>query len=585
MQRTYFCMLRVAVSLLQKYVRGFLQRRRFLEMRQAAKNIQCHWRDFLERRAGGLDLQGSLQGSMEDISGGRPNGAAEASDEGGNLRCPVLPSIRVEPEESVGEDERERPRLSSEDFEEPDVSQSGKKLPSQQQGTARRLSSQVLLQRKALENALFKSGHAPPRLSSKDLDLPGGLLGEDDEEEEEFQADGEQSELGRSSSSVDDVFRRESSAESLSLPLKKLSATSDYASGDAASILSESMTESSPEKDARRAGGLVVQSKASSMKSLLSTESDTASISSHDVDVNTGSGSTLPSYDVEDESLGTKSLPVAVSGAVWSRIKMSVKMTLRAIRKGKDKERKAKISHGRRDSVGSTESDASLADGASPRRSKNSSAVQSELAHSSKSSAPIPGQVVWEDAHLGMGAKYGASSVLQDTGRDLSSDMWAAPSGLEKQSFIIDFGMDVRVGRIHIRNSGNNEFGFERGTRDFAIDFSLDGRTWYMLVKGTLPSARGKTASERSDLVSGTAKIPWHSEKFKTTVMRYLRFTATNFYGHGAALNTLLTLPPVGDRVTRPSHVMIDSLQELNRLEQVCVLLSLSCAGRMTLFV
>jgi hypothetical protein len=41
---------------------------------------------------------------------------------------------------------------------------------------------------------------------------------------------------------------------------------------------------------------------------------------------------------VEDESLGTKSLPVAVSGAVWSRIKMSVKMTLRAIRKGKDKD-------------------------------------------------------------------------------------------------------------------------------------------------------------------------------------------------------------------------------------------------------
>lgn len=66
-----------------------------------------------------------------------------------------------------------------------------------------------------------------------------------------------------------------------------------------------------------------------------------------------------------------------------------------------------------------------------------------------------------------------------------------------------------------------------RGTKDFMVEVSDDLKEWRISFKGTLSSAKGKGC-----------KAPVQDVYIGET-LRYIRFKATSYYGHGAGLNYL----------------------------------------------
>lgn len=62
--------------------------------------------------------------------------------------------------------------------------------------------------------------------------------------------------------------------------------------------------------------------------------------------------------------------------------------------------------------------------------------------------------------------------------------------------------------------------------------------------------------------------IDWEVFKVEPTHCRYVKFTATSFHGKGASLN-MLQVYPAALTPTRPSHVVVDNVEEMERLEQV----------------
>ena len=192
--------------------------------------------------------------------------------------------------------------------------------------------------------------------------------------------------------------------------------------------------------------------------------------------------------------------------------------------------------------------------------------------------------VYLQDEHLGSTDKYAAEKLLTDTGNDHSDSIWALPTECEG-SFVLDLTEESAVSRIDIKNSGNNEFSFERGVCGYKIELSLDCEVWVEVVRSKLPSARGLTPLERQRLTEGAASIPWQIVRIQPTVARYMQFTVLSHYGRGAALNAirmftaesvrkLQKLPPalqktvIAAPVVDLSGIKIGSINELNRIEK-----------------
>ena len=196
---------------------------------------------------------------------------------------------------------------------------------------------------------------------------------------------------------------------------------------------------------------------------------------------------------------------------------------------------------------------AAAPNGGSPARARDDQEPGADL-HRRKSSArgrPVKFRVVSEDDHLGNDAvKYSAINLVEASGNDFSSSCWALPNGVSGQGFVIAVEENVAISRIDLRNTGNNEFGFERGTRAFMLEYSSDQQNWAMLCKAQLPSARGAEPWTRVELARGRQQIPWHSIYLRPgTTARFLRFTALSFYGKGAGLNSIRI---VGDQAGSP---------------------------------
>jgi hypothetical protein len=116
-------------------------------------------------------------------------------------------------------------------------------------------------------------------------------------------------------------------------------------------------------------------------------------------------------------------------------------------------------------------------------------------------------------------------------------------------------------------HAGNNEFGFERGTRDYIIETSPDGRAWSMAAQGTLASARGMTSLERYELATGRTAITPVTVAVAARPARYVKFSALSFHGKGVGLNSLEVFARRLERASRPSHLLLDTVDEIARLE------------------
>eukprot|EP00042_Codosiga_hollandica_P058989 m.898157 g.898157 ORF g.898157 m.898157 type:complete len:1720 (+) comp60023_c0_seq1:2500-7659(+) len=203
---------------------------------------------------------------------------------------------------------------------------------------------------------------------------------------------------------------------------------------------------------------------------------------------------------------------------------------------------------------------------------------------------PLPISIHSQDKYLGATNKYRAEALLQDSRNDYSDSIWALPSGIVEQGFVLDLGRTTKVSRIDIKNSGNNEFGFERGVKGFAIALSTDGELWTVVCKSRLPSERGADANDRLQLTRGFKQIPWHTEHIPATEAHYLRLTVESYYGKGAALNAIRVFDaeaaaelksfqqphraqePAGASRDLLAHdlreLVVDSLDKINQIER-----------------
>ena len=114
---------------------------------------------------------------------------------------------------------------------------------------------------------------------------------------------------------------------------------------------------------------------------------------------------------------------------------------------------------------------------------------------------------------------------------------------------------------------GNNEFGFERGTKEYRIETSVDLDSWQQGAYGTLPSARGSTPLERFEFTVGKRQAEWVEVGLSVRPARYVRFTVLTYYGKGAGLNAMAIYARKRERASRPSHVVLDTVDEIDRFE------------------
>lgn len=182
--------------------------------------------------------------------------------------------------------------------------------------------------------------------------------------------------------------------------------------------------------------------------------------------------------------------------------------------------------------------------------------------------------------HLGTSSKYSAGHILMGMEDDLSDHLWALPSGVLDEGFVLDLGGSYPVSCIELRNSGNNEFSVERGVQKFTLHLSSDGESWHPVVDATLASVRGQSFEEQKALANGTKTIAWQPFHIHPTMACFLKLVVKAFYGHGAALSGIrvfasrasvspisMASSPRREYNLDVSIAVVDTINELNRIE------------------
>lgn len=109
---------------------------------------------------------------------------------------------------------------------------------------------------------------------------------------------------------------------------------------------------------------------------------------------------------------------------------------------------------------------------------------------------------------------------LNDTGTPGHWSFWLSPDG-EPGSVTVDLQAVYRVDEIAVQNTRNRVHA-DRGTKDFHVEVSLDGKTFTEVARDTLRQIDFEP--------KGDEAIPFESFRFDPVDARYVRFTGDTWY-------------------------------------------------------
>jgi hypothetical protein len=115
---------------------------------------------------------------------------------------------------------------------------------------------------------------------------------------------------------------------------------------------------------------------------------------------------------------------------------------------------------------------------------------------------------------------------INDSGAPQAWSFWLA-ADLQPAEFTVDLEDEFEVSEIRLQNTHNRQHN-DRGTREYRLSLSLDGKTFVPIHQGELTD------------VAGQRNIEWVTIPIEPPKpARYVRFEAVSFYGVGAGLNEL----------------------------------------------
>lgn len=109
---------------------------------------------------------------------------------------------------------------------------------------------------------------------------------------------------------------------------------------------------------------------------------------------------------------------------------------------------------------------------------------------------------------------------LDDSGVPGDWSFWLAPDG-DSGEFTVDLLKAEKIGRISLQNTSNRGID-DRGTAEFEAFGSLDNKSFFPLVSGSLP----RVAEEHGQA------FPFHDFRFTPVEARYVKVVVTRHYRH-----------------------------------------------------
>jgi hypothetical protein len=109
---------------------------------------------------------------------------------------------------------------------------------------------------------------------------------------------------------------------------------------------------------------------------------------------------------------------------------------------------------------------------------------------------------------------------LNDSGVPGDWSFWLAPDG-EHGEFTVDLLRPEEIGRIALQNTNNRGLD-DRGAAEFEAFGSLDNKSFFPLVAGSLP----RIAEERGEA------FPFHDFRFTPVGVRYVKVVVTRHFRH-----------------------------------------------------